>query len=159
CGGDILRPAAWSGESKLPPALKSGGFPVSLSRSPGGSRFWLRRPPVLRPAYTWPEPSTRFEGGGSVGMGSVPTCLADELGLALSVGLLAMPALRTGSGRVPRVHRHDGDPGPLRLVRQEGIESPERPSREAIPGVGATSRDPLANALEVFKRDAASGAF
>jgi Uma2 family endonuclease len=41
---------------KLPPAPKSGGFPVSLSRSPGGFRFWLHRPPVLRPAYTWPEP-------------------------------------------------------------------------------------------------------
>ena len=92
-------------------------------------------------------------------MGAAPTRLADELGLALSIGLFAMPTGRTSPGRVPGIHRHDGDSGQFRLVCHKGIELSERPTREPIPGVGATSRDPLADALEVFKGDPSIRAF
>src|SRR5262249_40896546 len=86
-------------------------------------------------------------------------CLADEFGLGSPIGLIAMVALRTGTRRVPRVPRQDGAPGPFRLVRQEGVELPERPSREPMARVAAPSREPPADALEVFRRDPATGAF
>ncbi|HEV3166612.1 MAG TPA: hypothetical protein VGZ22_21485, partial [Isosphaeraceae bacterium] len=50
-------------------------------------------------------------------------------------------------------------PGQFRLVRDETVQLPERPSREPVPRVSALSRDPFANPLEVFEGNPAIGAF
>src|SRR5262245_166192 len=92
-------------------------------------------------------------------MGSVATCLADELGPRLPIGLMAMTALDTSTTGVAGIDRHDGYPGQFRLIRQKAIKLSKRPSREPIASVGALSRDPLADALEGFEGDTATGAF
>src|SRR5262249_36068598 len=92
-------------------------------------------------------------------MGSMAARLAGELGLALSIGILAMTAHRTSPGRAPGINRHEGAPSQFRFVGKEAAELSERPARESIASVGATSRYPLADALQVFQGDPTTGAF
>lgn len=82
----------------------------------------------------------------------------EEFALALPVGLLAMPTLGAGSAGVPRVDFDHGDAGERRLVRQEGVELREGPTREPIPCVPASGRNPLANPRQFFDGDSARGA-
>src|SRR4051812_31110174 len=91
-------------------------------------------------------------------MGAAAACLADKLGLALAIGLPAMTTLATGATGVARIDRRDRYTRQGRLVGQEAVQLPEAPTTQPIPRVCAPSRDPLANALEVFKRNPAVGA-
>src|SRR5216110_6405 len=93
-----------------------------------------------------------------VGGRGVSTRLADELGLRPAVGLVAMPTLRTGPRRVPWVHQDEGDPGNLALVRHERAELKERPSAVSR-ALALPNRYPVANPLEVFEGDGATGVF
>jgi len=85
--------------------------------------------------------------------------LAQELGLALAVGLLAMSADATRLAGVARIDLHDGDSRILRLVRKEAEELVERPTRQPVPSVSTPSRYPFADTLEVLKSDSAAGVF
>src|SRR5271157_6552893 len=92
--------------SKLPPALKCGGFPANLSRSPvSGFGFNGRQ---FYGSVTRDCQSPDVPGGVPIGVGGEPTMQAQKHSLALAVGLLAMPALRASAGRVARVNLHDG---------------------------------------------------
>src|SRR4051794_21299307 len=91
-------------------------------------------------------------------MGSVAACLADEFGLALTVGLAAMTTRGAGTAGVARIDDLDRHACQLRLVGQERIELGERPTREPIASVGAPSGNPFANTAEVFDGNPAPGA-
>ena len=84
--------------------------------------------------------------------------LAQELGLAWTVGLLAMPADGARPAGIARVHGHDGNTRELGLVLHERSELEERPSRMSV-ALPLPNWCPVADALEVFKSDSPSGAF
>jgi hypothetical protein len=130
----------------MTPRLKPGAFRLS----PRAHQFYGR--------FTDGQ-SPDVQGGVLVGMGLVATCLAGEFGLVLSVGLLAMLTLVTGSAGVPRIDVDHVNTGQSRLVIDERTELPEAPTAESIVSVPAPSLDPIANPFEFFKSDPATGAF
>ena len=84
--------------------------------------------------------------------------IAQELGLARTVGFLAMPADGTRPAGVARVDRHDGHTRKLGLVLHERSKLEERPSRVPV-ALPLPNRCPVTNARKVFEGDTASGAF
>ncbi len=84
--------------------------------------------------------------------------LAQKLSLALTVGLRAVAALRTGSAGVARVNEDHANAGQMRLVRHERLKLMKSPAGMLRPLL-TINRDALPNALEIFKNDYGSGAF
>lgn len=119
------------------------------------SRNSLRSGRVWRPGE---RPARNVPGRVEVRVGRVPTALADKAILALAVCFFAMPALGTGSARVPRVDHLYHDSGDLCFVSDELAELVEGPGTEVGPLL-ASNRYPVADAIEIFKSDAAPGAF
>jgi hypothetical protein len=105
------------------------------------------------------SPATDVAGGVPIGMGLVAACPAIKPIPALPVGAFAVPALGASLAGISGVHEDHGYIRESRLVADERAELGERPSREPILRVTAPSRDPVADALEVFEGDPASGAF
>jgi hypothetical protein len=143
--------------SKLPPALKCGGFPADCGRSPvSGFGFNDRQShgSVTRDCQRPDVP-----GGVPIGVSGEPAVLAQEHSLALAVGLLAMAALGACPAGIARVHLHDADSRVLRLVREEAIDLVERPARQSVASIFASSRDLAVYPLEVLKSNAAVGVF
>jgi hypothetical protein len=105
-----------------------------------------------------PGPGTDVPGPDEIGMRAMPACTALEFALALAVGFLAMPAVGASPTGVPGVNNDHGDASQLSLVLDKTAELKERPTRKPIALVAAPSGNPVANTLEVFKSDPASGA-
>ncbi len=84
--------------------------------------------------------------------------LAQKHSLALAVGLLAMAALAASAGCVARVDLDHGDSRERRLVREEAEKLVERPARQPVASVPTPSRNPFADAFEVFDGNATPGA-
>lgn len=87
------------------------------------------------------------------------TRLAEEILLALPVGLFAVPTGRTHPRRVAGVDRNNGNTNDHRFVFDESAQLAERPNGKPIPCITTTSRDPFANTSEVFQGNSATGAF
>src|SRR5215210_1876633 len=87
---------------------------------------------------------------------NVPAGLADKLGLVPAIGLIAIPALATGTRSVARINRCQGDPGEPSLVLDESSKLAESPL-----GVSRTLRLPnrgsFPNALKVFETYSPAG--
>jgi hypothetical protein len=99
-----------------------------------------------------------IQGPYEVGMRAMPTQPTLEFGLALPVGLVAMTARRTRPRRVPGIDCHDFDADQTGLVFDEVPELVKRPSRYAG-SLLLVKPLPVADALEVFQGDPASGVF
>jgi hypothetical protein len=80
-----------------------------------------------------------------IGVGNVSTALADKLGLASSVCLIAIPALVAGLRGVGRIDAHERDTGKPALVLEEAAKLPEGPF--AVPSALRSPPEPLAGAL------------
>jgi hypothetical protein len=97
-------------------------------------------------------------GSVDIGMRFVTTGATPKLGLAGAVRLLAMSASRTGAAGVTRVYGNQRDASKLRLVLKEQAQLRERPTMENC-SLPVPNRYPVTDAIEVFNRHPAPGAF
>lgn len=81
-----------------------------------------------------------------------------EYSLAPSVGLLAMAARATGATGVARINHSDLDASEPSFVFHERTQLSKAPSAVSS-AMRPTNRDPFADALQIFKGNAASGVF
>ena len=116
------------------------------------SQFCSRRD---RPGYS--SPGCDVAGANPIGVGRKTTARADEIGLRLPIRLVDATALRARSARVARVHCDETHARERGLVRQERTQLEERPRVQRAP-LGLPDRYPIADAVEVFDGNAASGA-
>ena len=91
-------------------------------------------------------------------MGLMSTRTTLEFRLALAVGLLAVAALGTRPGTVAGVDPLEHHPGQRCLVLDERPKLKERPTAHSR-SLRPAKPSPVADALEVFKADPASGVF
>jgi hypothetical protein len=70
-----------------------------------------------------------------------------------------MAALGASARCVARVNKPDGDSRIRCLVREKAVELVERPARQPVASVSASSPDPVTNAAQVFNGDTSTGAF
>src|SRR5262245_23991243 len=91
-------------------------------------------------------------------MRRVPAGQAGERALIPPVPLVAVAARRARPRRVAWVHGHDGDAREGGLVLDERTHLVEGPARVSGPLPG-TNLCPIADAVQVFHGDPASGAF
>ena len=97
-------------------------------------------------------------GRVDVGMGFVPTMPTPKFCLRGAVRFIDRAAGIAGPRRVARVDGHNLNPGNQRLVFDELPELEERPSMHTSP-LPLAKPYPITDAIEVFKGDAATGAF
>lgn len=71
-----------------------------------------------------------------------------------TIALLAMPTFGTRSGSVSGIDKENRNSGELRFVLDKAPKLRERPTMQRAP-LAASSRNPLANALQVFEGNAA----
>src|SRR4051794_12407778 len=86
----------------------------------------------------------------------MPTRQTLELGLSLSVALLAMATRTAGAAGITRVDGNHENPGELCLVFDEAAQLEEGPASHAC-SLSLRKRCPVADPLEVFQGDAATG--
>lgn len=101
-------------------------------------------------------PGCDIPSANNVGVVGVAATGADELGLRLPVRLVYTSAFGTGPARVARVDEHESNASQARLVFDERSQLKEGPSVQVRP-LSLSHRYPLANVLEVFKRNTATG--
>lgn len=88
----------------------------------------------------------------------MPTGCTGEGGLVLSVFLVDTATLGALPGGIVWIDISDRNPGAPRLVGDKGTELGECPIAKPC-SLGSAGRDPATDALEVLKRQSASGAF
>ncbi len=98
-------------------------------------------------------------GSVHIGMGFVTTCLAFELGLALAVSTLTMTTPITSLAAIRGVDEFNRDSSKLCFVDDETTHLSVRPRSKPIARIATPSRDPFADAIEVFDGDPTTGAF
>jgi hypothetical protein len=90
--------------------------------------------------------------------GRMATGHAAERVTGSAAAFIHAAAFRAGPGRAPRFHKAHRNPSPFGLVDHKALELPKRP-RVQTTTLLFVSPYPFANPLEVFHRDAATGAF
>jgi len=101
---------------------------------------------------------SQVASGVEVGTTGIPAVTTRKLTLTLTIDLLTMAALGTSAASVPWIDQNDGHACQYRLVFHERTQLKESPSMMPV-SLLPSNRYPVADSLEVFKDDAASGAF
>ena len=104
------------------------------------------------------SPTANIDRSDSVSRASEPALTTEERCLTGTVGLRNMPAGRTSARSISGIDSYDADTGKDSLVLDKGAKLMERPGMMDAT-LSLANRNPVADALELFKSDPPPGAF
>ena len=110
----------------------------------------------MRDAYK-SAPCFQIQGGIKIRIGLEATRKTEELGLAFTIGFIAVTARRTSSGTVSRVYKDHGNARLICLVNDKPLQFVKSPIAHLPTHFPRKSRGSFPNPLEVFQSECLTG--